>query len=283
MPGVVHALLTRRNRTAPMREMAYDYSPYGPATAMTATDRPVPHKPGARRRGLAATRLAPLAAIGVCLALLFGLDLDRYLTLDALSRHRAELTGWVAANAARAAVAYIAVYAAVVALMFVPGGALLTIAGGFLFGPFAATLYAVIAATSGATVAFLAARHAFAAALHRRAAPWLARMEAGFHEDAFSYLLVLRLVPLFPFWLVNLVPAFLGVRLPIFVAATFIGIIPGTFVFALAGDGLGAVLDRGEALDVRIVLEPRFLAPLLGLALLALIPVLYKRWRRRPK
>jgi uncharacterized membrane protein YdjX (TVP38/TMEM64 family) len=264
--------------------MAYDYTPQGLATvAMTATDRPVRRKASAHRRFFPAARLAPLAAIGVCLALLFALDLDRYLTFEALSRHRAELTGWIAANEARAAIAYIAVYAAIIALMFVPGGALLTIAGGFLFGPFAATLYAVIAATLGAAVAFLAARHAFAEALHRRAAPRLARMERGFHEDAFNYLLVLRLVPVFPFWLINLVPAFLGVRLSVFVAATFLGIVPGTFVFALVGDGLGAVFDRGEAPDVRIILEPRFLAPLLGLALLALMPVFYKRWRRRPK
>ena len=102
------------------------------------------------------------------------------------------------------------------------------------------------------------------------------RMEAGFARNALSYLLVLRLVPLFPFFLVNLAPAFLGVPLRTYVAATFVGIMPGTFVYALVGDGAGAVLDAGGELDLGIVFEPRFLAPIVGLAALACIPILYK-------
>ena len=106
-------------------------------------------------------------------------------------------------------------------------------------------------------------------------------MEDGFRDNALSYLLVLRLVPLFPFWLVNLVPALLGVRLRIYVLGTFVGIIPGTFVYCLAGQGLGSVFESGETLTLSGILTPTMIAALAGLAGLALLPVAYKRLRGR--
>jgi uncharacterized membrane protein YdjX (TVP38/TMEM64 family) len=107
------------------------------------------------------------------------------------------------------------------------------------------------------------------------------KMEAGFRENALSYLLVLRLIPIFPFFIVNLVPAFLGVNLRTYVVATFVGIIPGTFVYALAGGGLGSVLDAGEQFDAATVLTPEVIAALVGLAVLAMLPVIYKKLRGR--
>ena len=144
-----------------------------------------------------------------------------------------------------------------------------------------AALALSLGATAGATVLFLAARYAFADYLRAKAGPAIRRMERGFNENALSYLLFLRLVPVFPFFLVNLAPAFLGVRLGTYVVATAIGIVPGTVVYALVGDGLGAVLDAGLRLDAGIIFQPRFLAPIVGLALLALLPIAYKKLRRR--
>jgi uncharacterized membrane protein YdjX (TVP38/TMEM64 family) len=175
-----------------------------------------------------------------------------------------------------------AIYAAVIALS-VPGGAVLTIAGGFLFGTLPATLYVVVAATLGATILFLIARTALGDPLRARAGPWLRRMEAGFAENALSYLLVLRLIPIFPFWLVNLVPAFLGVGLGTYVLGTFFGIIPGSFVYASVGNGLGAVFDAGETPDVGIIFEPSILVPIVGLAVLALLPVAHRKFKARPR
>ncbi len=106
-------------------------------------------------------------------------------------------------------------------------------------------------------------------------------METGFRENALSYMLVLRLVPIFPFWLVNLVPAFLGVRLRTYALATCLGIVPGTLVYASIGNGLGAIFDMGGEPDLRIIFQPAVLLPLLGLAALALLPVAYRRLRRR--
>ncbi len=115
-------------------------------------------------------------------------------------------------------------------------------------------------------------------ALRARAGPKLRKLEEGFGENAFSYMLVLRLVPIFPFFLVNLAPAFLGVRLGTYVLATFIGIMPGTFVFASLGNGLGAVFDAGREPDLGLIFEPQIIGPILALALLALVPVVYRRF-----
>ncbi len=225
-------------------------------------------------------RLIPIAVLAAGLAAFFAFDLGQYLSLEELSEHRGQLMRWVESSGATAALTYMAIYAVVIAFSL-PGGAMMTIAGGFLFGPALGASLAAVGATVGATALFLAARYAFADYLHAKAGPALHRMENGFRENALNYLLVLRLIPLFPFWLVNLVPALLGVRLGTYVLGTAIGIIPGTLVYSMLGDGLGAVLDKGEALDFWIIMEPRFLAPIIGLAVLALLPVLYKKIKAR--
>jgi uncharacterized membrane protein YdjX (TVP38/TMEM64 family) len=141
-------------------------------------------------------------------------------------------------------------------------------------------LFNVIGASLGATMIFLAARTVLGDVLRARAGPFLQKLEAGFRENELSYMFVLRLVPLFPFWLVNLAPAFLGVRTSTFVGGTFVGIIPGAFVFASVGTGLGAVLAAGGTPDGSALLQPHVILPIIGLALLAMIPVVTKRLRR---
>ena len=152
---------------------------------------------------------------------------------------------------------------------------------GFLFGSVLGTAWIVIGATAGAVGIFLAARTALGDALKAKAGPWLAKLEAGFRENALSYLLVLRLVPLFPFFVVNLVPAFLGVGLRVFTLGTAIGIIPGAFVFASVGAGLGSVFDMGGEVTAARALTPEVITALVGLAVLSLVPVVYKKSRAR--
>lgn len=178
---------------------------------------------------LALRRLVPLAVLALAGITFVVLGGHRYLTFSALAENRAWLCGLVARWGAGAVLGYVLIYTAIVALS-VPGGAILTIAGGFLFGRWLGGAGAVIGATAGAACIFLAAR-AGLSGLVRRAGRF-EQLEAGFRANAFNYLLVLRLVPLFPFWLVNLVPAFAGVGLRTFVLATFIEIIPATFVYA---------------------------------------------------
>jgi uncharacterized membrane protein YdjX (TVP38/TMEM64 family) len=153
----------------------------------------------------------------------------------------------------------------------------MTLAGGLLFGAWIGTVLAVLAATVGAIGVFLAARSALAAPLARRAGPWLERLRPGLERDGFWYLMTLRLMPVAPFWLVNLVPALVGLRLPSFALATLIGIIPGTAVFAAIGAGIGGVLAAGGRPDLTVVLSPQILGPLLALAALSLLPVLLRR------
>lgn len=239
------------------------------------------HEPGTGtgRAGLV-KRLLPLAAILAGIALVFAFDLDRWLSFDALAENRQALTAFVEANHLLAALCFIGAYALVAALS-IPGAIFLTLGGGFLFGTWAGAAYSVTGATLGATAIFLAARTALSDLLRAKAGPWLHRLEAGFRDGAFSYLLFLRLVPAFPFWLVNLVPAFLGVKPGTFVLATFIGIIPGSLVYASVGNGLGSVFEAGGTPDLSIIFRAEILLPILGLAVLALIPVAAKRLRAR--
>ncbi|OUS12082.1 hypothetical protein A9Q97_06660 [Rhodospirillales bacterium 47_12_T64] len=221
-------------------------------------------------------RLLPLLILAVGLGLVYSMGWHRFLSFHALQENREALNGFVQERSFVAVIAFLGLYTVAIAFS-IPGGSFLTIAGGFLFGSWLGGSYAIVAATIGSTLVFLAAKTAFRDFFHERAQGYLKKMEAGFHENELSYLLVLRLVPLFPFWLVNLVPALVGVSLRNYVVATFIGIIPGTFVYASVGNGLDAIFRSGETPDLGIILKPEILLPILGLALLSLIPVLYKK------
>ena len=225
-------------------------------------------------------RWLPVMCLAAGFCVFFALGLHRYLTFETLRTHRAELLAWVEARPAAAALIYILVYT-VVAAFSLPIATLVSVTGGFLFGTVLGALYAVIAATIGGTILFLAARSAFRDTLRAKAGPAIRKMEEGFRKDAFNYLLFLRLVPLFPFFVVNLVPAFLGVKLRTFVVATFIGIIPGALVYASVGNGLGAVFDAGKTPDLGILFTAPILLPIIGLALLAMVPVAYKRFKKK--
>lgn len=220
----------------------------------------------------------PLALV-LGLAAFFALGLERFASFPALADNRDWLLSAVARHRAVAAVAFIGLYS-VSAALSVPGGSFLTIAGGFLFGALSGAACVVLGASIGATVLFLIARSALGAGLRARAGGLVDRLAAGFARNALGYMLFLRLVPLFPFWLVNLAPAFLGVPLRSFIVGTVIGIIPGTLVYASIGAGLGGLLDRGQAPDLHVIFAPRILVPMLALALLALVPAAWERLAR---
>lgn len=231
-------------------------------------------------RGFPVRRLLPLAVIAAGIAAFFALGLDQYVTFHALRDNRSVLMHFVADQGVLAVLLFVAIYAVSTALSL-PGGAVLTIAGGFLFGSWFGAVYVVIGATLGSVAVFLIAKTALGDALRAKAGPALKKMEAGFHENALSYLLVLRLIPLFPFFVVNIVPAFLGVRLRTYVIATFLGIIPGSFVFASVGAGLGSVFDAMKEFTPGAALTPEVITALVGLSVLSLLPVVYKHFKSR--
>lgn len=241
----------------------------------TPTDKP--------KQRLSFTRLAPLLILGAGLVAFFALGLNEYLTLDLLKENRGALKDWVHANKTQAVLLFITAYI-IVAAFSLPLGALFSVAGGFLFGNLFGTAWIVIGATIGATILFLVAKTALGDALRERFAARVKAMEEGFRANAFSYLLLLRLVPLFPFWLVNLAPAFLGVSAVTFIVTTFIGIIPGAFVFASIGNGLNALFEAGEEPDLSLLAllsRPDFYIPIVGLVVLSLIPIVYKAFAKK--
>jgi uncharacterized membrane protein YdjX (TVP38/TMEM64 family) len=224
-------------------------------------------------------RLIPLCLLLAAAAVFMLSGSHHYLTFAQLADHRAQLSDLVARDGVLAATGFMLGYAGLTALS-VPGAMLLTLAGGFLFGCWLGALYALVGATLGASAIFLAAR-AGLAGLAERAGPRVQRLQDGFREDALSYLLCLRLVPIFPFWLVNLVAGASGMSLPVYLVATFFGMIPGALVYAGIGNGVGDLIAAGGHPDHYIVFRPDILLPLIGLALLSLLPVGYKRWQTR--
>ena len=251
-----------------------------------------------RARRFPAARLAPLAILVLLAVAVVAMGWHRELSLDALVRHRAALESFIGRHFAAALAGFVAVYIAAVALSL-PGALFLTISGGILFGWLAGGLAAVIGATVGATLVFLIARSALGDYVRRKAGPRVNKLAEGFKADAFSYLLFLRLVPVFPFFLVNLAPALLGVRLGTFVLATALGIVPATFAYAFVGSGLDSVIAAQEAayqaclaagrpdcrldFDLKAAVTPQLLAALTALGVLALVPALMRRRRARAK
>jgi len=225
-------------------------------------------------------RLAPLLVLLALVAAAFVFRLDKYLTLDTLRDNRAALTAFVQSHGVAASLGFVLSYAAVVALSL-PGAMIMTLVGGFLFGVALGAALTVIGATAGASLLFLIARSAFGDVLRERAGPFLARMADGFRRDAFNYLLFLRLVPAFPFFAVNLAPALLGMRFPQFVAATALGIIPGTTVYSAFGASLGQLFDAGAEVRLKDVFSPTLIGALIGLGFLSLLPVVVRYMRQR--
>ncbi len=239
-------------------------------------------------------RWIPLAIIVAGMLLVFAQGWHGLLSLEALAANERALNAFVRDNLAAALAVYAGVYVATVALSL-PGALVLTLTGGFLFGWLVAGVLAVTAATAGAAVIFLIARTALGDLVAARAGPRLAALREGFRRDALSYLLCLRLMPVLPFWLVNLAPALLGVRLSTFLIATFFGIMPGTFTFAIVGSGLDSALAaqlrayerclaRAGAedacsfgLDPAALLTPGLLAAFVALGFLALVPVVTRK------
>lgn len=245
-------------------------------------------------------RWAPLAVLAGLMALAFSMGWHEYLSFKTIGLNYEALKAFIAENFIVAIFAYVMLYIFVVALSL-PGGLVMTLSGGLLFGWLASAIATVFGATIGATVLFLIAKTSFGESLAARAGPWLGKLRAGFQENALSYLLFLRLVPAFPFFVVNLAPALLGVPLRTYVLGTFFGIIPGTTAFSVLGAGLGSAVESQNAIynaclaehgsnaasactysiDTKALVTPELLAAFVLLGVVALIPVALKKWSNR--
>lgn len=227
------------------------------------------------KSGLA--RILPLLVI-VTVALIGAFTLKDYLSFDALRDNREALIAFRDSNYLIALIGFIAIYTAIVGFSL-PGATIATLTGGFLFGTAFGTIFNVTGATLGATLIFLAARYGFGEKLGAKLESSdgaVKKIKDGIDENQWSMLFIIRLVPAVPFFIANLIPAFLEVPLHRYVISTFFGIIPGTLVFTSVGAGLGEVFAKGETPDLGIIFEPHILLPILGLSALSLLPILVK-------
>jgi uncharacterized membrane protein YdjX (TVP38/TMEM64 family) len=214
-------------------------------------------------------------AIALASGAFFYFDLGQFLSLTVLKENRDSLLAFTDANFVSAVGIFIVSYV-IVAGLSLPGAVILTLAGGFLFGAVMATLFVNVGATTGATLAFLTARYLVRDSVELKFGKWLRPFQEGFAKNAFSYLLTLRLIPLFPFFVVNLVSGLTRVNVWTYVAATAIGIIPGSFVYAYAGRQLGTINSLKE------IASPNIIGAFVLLGLLALVPVVYKKISAKP-
>ncbi len=225
-------------------------------------------------------RRLPLIVLLGAAGLAYGLYGD-LLTFDVLAANRDRLMAWRDAHFALTSLMFVAVYVAVVAVSL-PGATLMSLTGGFLFGVFPGVIYNVAGASIGGMAVFLVVRLGYGRDLARRIEARggaVGRMQAGLRDNQWSVLLAMRLMPVFPFFLTNLLPALVGVRFSTFAITTALGILPAAFIFTSLGSGLGEIFARGEVPDLGILLQPEFGLPLIGLGLLALVPMVIRLYR----
>lgn len=230
-------------------------------------------------------RFAPVVLILLALAITYAMGWHRYLAISELVERRAALKAYIDLHPLLAPTLFLLLYTCAVAISL-PAASLFTVIGGFLFGWLLGGTLVIVAATAGATLLFLAARSAFSGFLRARAGKRIQRLADGFEDGAFSYLLVLRLAPIFPFWLVNITPAFFDVRVSTYVGATALGIMPASFAYAFLGEGLESVLlaaaASGHDLQLKDLVTPHLTLAFLFLAIIAAIPILLKKMRNSP-
>jgi len=237
---------------------------------------PTSVEPAAVPQSSNGVKIVVLTLLAVAIGAFFYFDLGRYLSLDALKENRDGLLAFTEQHYAAGVALYIGCYIVMVAVSL-PGGLIMTLTGGFLFGSLLGTLYANLGATTGATLAFLASRYLLRDWVEGKFGHRLGALQEGFSRNAFSYLLTLRLIPIFPFFLVNLVSGLTRVTTLTYIAATSLGIIPAGFVYAYAGRQLGTINSLKE------IVSPKILLAFTLLGLLALMPVLYRKFSSRKK
>lgn len=228
-------------------------------------------------------RFAPLLILVVAIIAVFTSGATRYLNLEALQANEAALRAFVGQQLPLALLAFIAVYALATAVSL-PGAVILTLAGGYLFGTWIGGVATVIGATTGAILVFYAVKTSLGQALRDKAEASGGRLKSvidGVQAGAFGYILTLRLIPLAPFWLVNVAAALAHAPLRAYALATFIGIMPATFIYSGIGAGIGELLAQGQTPDLGVIFSPKVLLPLVALGLLTLATTVYQRVRAK--
>lgn len=221
----------------------------------------------------------PFLIIVTISLLAWSTGVHHYFSFEMLRTHHEDLEAYIRLYPYTSFVIYMGTYITLVGLS-IPGATFMTLVGGFLFGQWVGTGLVVVSATIGATLLFISTKLASEDFLSRKASPWIDKMKAGLQENALYYLLTLRLIPIFPFVAINLVAAVLQMPLRTFIIGTFMGIIPGSFIYVSLGNALKDVILT-PTFTPKIILEPKFILALVGLGILSLLPVFYKWFHNR--
>lgn len=221
-------------------------------------------------------RYSPLIILIVGLIMFFALDGQHYLSMQMIQSNYQALLDFTHTYFWLSTLIFMLAYIIIVAFS-IPGATIMTLLGGFLFGIFPGSIWVVLSATIGASLVFLAVKTAFGETLRQKAGGSIEKLRKGFEENAFNYLLTLRLIPVFPFFVINIACGVLGVRLKAFFWGTLLGIIPGSVIYVWVGTGLGYALQQGSELNMGIIFQPQFILPIIALALLSLVPVIRQK------
>ena len=236
-------------------------------------------EPG-RRRLRMILRFGPALLVLLAVAVLLRMGLIGRLSIEGLKASRIGLLAFVYAHPIESLLAYMAVYVTTVALSL-PTALILTLTGGFLFGPWLGGSASAVSCTSGATIIFMISRLTVGDAVEARTGRRVRALAEEIKKDSFFYILTLRLIPVMPFWLTNVAAGLIAIRPSTFALATLIGIWPVSVIYAGIGSGLGSLFDSGQPLSLHALITPKVLLPLAGLAVLSVLPIVYQRWRGR--
>ena len=224
-------------------------------------------------------KFLPIMILVLGVVVFFALGGHHYLSLDVIKNNYQSLVNFTDENFIVSCLIFSIVYILVVAFS-IPGASVMTLVGGFLFGIYVGSILVVFSATIGAVIVYLAVKSALGEILKNKANGNIEKMRNGFENDAFNYLLSIRLVPIFPFFIINIACGMLGVKFRDFFWATFLGIIPGSVIYVWVGTGLGFALKQGEDLNLGIIFQPQFIVPIIALALLSLVPIILKKCKK---
>jgi len=222
----------------------------------------------------------PLLLFATLFFCFFYFQLFRYLSLESLTQHHALLLQWKETHYLLAVSLYILSYSLAVAAAF-PAALFFTVTGGLLFGPFPGGLYVILSVTIGSVLLYRTVKRAFAERLQKKAEKWRTALAPGLQKNAFYYLLFLRLLPLFPCFLINVVSGLLAVPLPVFIGATLLGLLPSTLIYTSLGHHLGTLFQHHQHPGIALLLQPAFFLPLCALAFLALGPLAYQHFKKK--
>ena len=223
-------------------------------------------------------KILPIAFLIISIIAFFSFGGQNYLSLNVLKENYQSIIAFANSYFLLSILVFSCLYIVVVALS-IPGATIMTLLGGLLFGLVLGSFIVVISATLGASIVFFAVRTALGDSLKTKGS--IEKMRRGFEKDVFNYLLALRLIPIFPLFIINIAAGIFGVKFRDFFWATLLGMVPGSVVYVWVGTSFAYAIQQGDEINLGIILEPQFIVPIVALAILLVVPVFIKKFNKK--